>query len=82
MAETPKAFSELTVARLDSTVDTRVMPLITQGIAEVHLGAARMSSVATPSAPPHLPYSHVTLGGVDAIVERLNGHPTHRETAL
>lgn len=29
-----------------------------------------------------LPHSHITLGGVDAVVQRLNGHPAHRETPL
>lgn len=32
-----------------------------------------------PFPPPHL---HVTLGGIDAVVQGLDGHPAHGETPL
>lgn len=27
-------------------------------------------------------HSHITLGGIDAVVQGLNGHPAHREPPL
>lgn len=35
-----------------------------------------------PLAPSHPQHSHVTLGRIDAVVQRLNGHPTYGETPL
>lgn len=35
-----------------------------------------------PSCPFSPSHSHVTLGGIDAVVQRLDGHPAHRETPL
>lgn len=32
--------------------------------------------------PSSAPHSHITLGGIDAVVQRLNGHPAHGETPL
>lgn len=46
------------------------------GYACVHPWEAKPSC---PFLPPHL---HITLGGIDTVVQGLNGHPAHRETTL
>lgn len=32
--------------------------------------------------PVPAPHSHITLGGIDTVVQGLNGHPAHREPPL
>lgn len=52
-------------------------------MSEMYPGNAYVHPWGTKPSCPFLPqYSHVTLSGIDAIVQRLNGHPAHREAAL
>lgn len=62
--------------------DAQVVPVSTQDVSELCLAYVLCDLCGLNPYPFPPLHSHITLGSVDAVVQRLNGHPAYRETPL